>query len=79
VEKPKTFPDNKLVDPSKIKFKKKAYCKNHDKECALPDPEDLLLILGSPCVLFSKSPNCSPTKFWFVFLFRGVDGTFNKW
>ena len=47
-------PQKKLLDPKKIKFRARAHCLAHGKECDLPDFNDLAVTLGAPCVLFSK-------------------------
>ena len=50
--------DNVLLDPKKVKWKPRAWCRTHGKECCinLPHNDDTesLGVLGSPCQLFSQ-------------------------
>lgn len=43
-----------LMDPKKIKFQKTAFCTRHARYCNIPDLEKCLVVLGAPCVLFSR-------------------------
>ena len=42
------------MDPKKITFKKTAFCCRHARMCPIPDLDECLLVLGAPCVLFSR-------------------------
>jgi len=44
----------KTLDPRKIQFKKTSFCAIHGRECEIPDFSDLLVVLGAPCILFSR-------------------------
>ncbi len=46
--------DKTLLKPRNIKFKKTCWCESHEKYCSIPDFLELLLLLGCPCVLFSR-------------------------
>lgn len=50
------LPTDHLLDPSKIKFNKRAWCVAHQKMCKIPNLTEALLVLGAPCKLFSRSP-----------------------
>ena len=49
-------PEDRLMDPSEVKFKQKARCVRHQKDCQCVFPKDAnaIGVLGAPCVLFSK-------------------------
>ena len=47
-------PEDKLLKPSEIKFKEKAFCMTHGRECKIPLCKETRLVLGAPCILFSR-------------------------
>ena len=51
-------PEDRLMDPSEVKFKQKAHCVRRQKDCLCVFPKDAVAIgvLGAPCVLFFKDP-----------------------
>ena len=48
------IPTDRLLDPEEIQWKETAYCLAHKKECPIVFPENGMLCLGAPCVLFSR-------------------------
>ena len=51
-----TIPEDRLMAPSEVKFKKKGHCIRHKKQCCfdLSKRSDTMGVLGAPCQLFSK-------------------------
>ena len=47
-------PEDRLLKPSEIKFKEKAFCMTHGRECNIPLCKGTRLVLGAPCILFSR-------------------------
>ena len=48
------IPEKSLLNVDKIKFKEEAFCVAHNKKCKFCMDEASMLVLGTPCVLFSK-------------------------
>ena len=51
--------DHQLLNPAEVKFKKSAYCTTHGKKCKFPLGKNTWIVLGAPCVLFSKFIRCN--------------------
>ena len=49
-----TLPKNRILAAKEIKWCKTAYCAAHGKNCKFRFAKDDLLVLGTPCVLFSR-------------------------
>lgn len=48
------FPKNRIEKPSAIKFKKAAMCVTHGQNCHFEINDGDMIVLGPPCIIFSK-------------------------
>lgn len=56
-------PEHELLEVSKVKFTKSAWCLAHEQECPVHIDDTMLCVLGMPCVLFSRSHVLMSTGF----------------
>ena len=52
------IPQDRVLSPAEVRFRNKAHCLTHGRDCRIPLNKNSRLVLGAPCVLFSRLTGC---------------------